>query len=84
MGGSSMKTITIEITDLEKKSLEFMGDEDIQQWLQQAVQDRAHKAKLKIADRFRKFANNENIQIPNDLDLIVEEAHKHGLLKSQS
>ena len=78
-----MKTITIEITDLEKKSLEFMGDNP-QQWLQQAVQDRAHKAKLKIADRFRKFANNENIQIPNDLDLIVEEAHKHGLLKSQS
>ena len=84
MGDSSMKTITIEITDLEKKSLEFMGDEDIQQWLQQAVQARAHKAKLDIADRFRKFANRENIQIPNDLDLIVEQAHKHGLLRNQS
>ena len=75
--------ITIEITDQEKKALNFMG-EDPQEWAQQAVQTRAHKAKLDIADRFRKFANDEGIQIPNDLDLIVQEAHKHGLLRNQS
>ena len=78
-----MKTITIEITDLEKMAINFMG-EDPQEWLKRAVQERAHKAKLEIADRFRKFANDENIQIPNDLDLIVKEAHKHGLLRNQS
>ena len=78
-----MKTITIEISDQEKKALEFMGDEDIQQWLQQAVEARAHKAKLDIADRFRKRANEEGIPIPNDLDAIVLEAFKRGWLKSQ-
>ena len=77
-----MKTITIEITDLEKKALNFMGDEDPQEWLQQAVQTRAHKAKLEIADMFRKRATDKGIQIPVGLDNIVQDAHKRGWLKT--
>ena len=79
-----MKTITIEITDLEKKALKFMSDEDPQEWLQQAVQTRAHKAKLDIADMFRKRANEDGIQIPNGLDAIVQEANKRDWLKTKS
>ena len=78
-----MTKITIAISDTEKKALNFMG-EDPQEWLQQAVQTRAHKAKMNIADRFRKRANDEGIQIPVGLDNIVQEAHKRGWLKTKS
>ena len=76
-----MTKITITISDQEKKSLEFMGDNP-QEWLQQAVQTRAHKAKLEIADMFRKRATDKGIQIPVGLDNIVQDAHKRGWLKT--
>ena len=79
-----MTTVTIEITDLEKKALNFMSDEDPQEWLQQAVQTRAHKAKLEIADMFRKRANDKGIPIPVGLENIVQKASDLGWLKNQS
>ena len=76
-----MTKITITISDQEKKSLEFMGDNP-QEWLQQAVQTRAHKAKLEIADMFRKRANDKGIPIPVGLENIVQKASDLGWLKN--
>ena len=78
-----MKTVTIEITDQEKKALEFMGDNP-QEWLQQAVQTRAKKAMQSIANDYYARANKEGIQIPVGLEKIVQDAHKRGWLKNQS
>ena len=75
--------ITITISDTEKKSLEFMG-EDPQQWLQQAVQTRAKKAMQAIAKDYYPRANKDGIQIPVGLENIVSDAHKRGWLKTKS
>ena len=79
-----MKTITIEITDQEKKSLEFMGDEDIQQWLQQAVQERAKKSMQAIAKDYYPRANKEGVQIPVGIEAIVQDAFARGWVKTKS
>lgn len=78
-----MKTVTIEITDQEKKSLEFMGD-DPQQWLQQAVQTRAEKAMQAIAKDYYPRANKEGVQIPVGLANIVQDAFDRGWVKTKS
>ena len=75
--------ITITITDLEKKVLEFMG-QDPKEWLQRAVQERAEKSMQDIAKDYYIRANEEGIQIPVGLEKIVQDAHKRGWLKSQS
>ena len=75
-----MKTVTI--TDQEKMAINFMIDEDIQQWLQQAVEERAKKAMQAIAKRYYPLANKEGIQIPVGLEKIVLDAHKRGWLKT--
>ena len=79
-----MTKITVTISDQEMNALKSMIDEEIQQWLQHLVQTRAHKAKLEIADRFRKRATDEGIPIPVGLENIVQKASDLGWLKNQS
>lgn len=76
-----MPDITVSITDIEQKSLEF-AMVSIQDWTDNAVTNRARIAKNDIIKLLVAYCNENNIQIATGEDAQVIQAYDLGVVKT--
>ena len=77
-----MVTITVEVSDVEIRALEFTG-EDPQRWLQKAIKDRAQIAMEYIARLYRRRARKEGLETPIGIEAIVKDAFERGWVSTE-
>lgn len=73
--------IMIELSDIEKKSLEYDVN-DINEWANHAVKNRARISKTEIIPLVINYCNENEIAIPVGESNQIEYAYKSGLIKT--
>lgn len=76
-----MNTITIELSDTQKKGLEYAAV-SVQDWVENAVFERARKATDEIVDITVKHCLDNAIQVPATRDAIVAYAFENSLVNT--
>ena len=73
--------ITIELSDIEKKSLEYDVN-DIHEWANHVIKNRARISKTEIIPLVLNYCNENEIAIPVGELNQIEYAYKSGLIKT--
>ena len=76
-----MKNYTVSLTDTEVKSLEYAAV-DNQDWINNAVKNRARVAKIEIIRANTSYCNTNGIAIALGEDAQVEQAYSLGVVKT--
>ena len=76
-----MKNYTVSLTDTEVKSLEYAAV-DNQDWIDNAVKNRARIAKIEIIRANTSYCNKNGIAIAVGEDAQVEQAYSLGVVKT--
>lgn len=76
-----MKNYTVSLTDTEVKSLEYAAV-DNQDWIDNAVKNRARIAKIEIIRANTSYCNTNGIAIALGEDAQVEQAYSLGVVKT--
>ena len=76
-----MTDITVTLTDSEIKCLEYCAN-SVQEWAENALQNRANVAKKEILAKLLSHCNAENITMATGEDAQITQAYDLGVVKT--